>query len=202
MATSLTAKQYIEVAQSLPPRLLNFFKKHPPPSVGVLSNNQKVQLIARRDLKTLNAGGSADAEGSSLSTESATSNESTSSTAISPFLSRNPFLPMKKPRSTTWIGPSISLRRQAELYKIAMAHGVLDLMPLGPKHPEVREQKRIEQGLRVQGTGIGKKVKGKYWERTMQGKLEERRKAMAGMPELIRAWKLAGYGRYWKKWPK
>jgi large subunit ribosomal protein L25 len=109
---------------------------------------------------------------------------------------------MKDPKTGTWIGPSISLRRQAELYKIAMADGVLDLMPLGPKHPEVREQKRIEQGLRVQGTGIGKKVKGKHWERTMQGKLEERRKAMAGMPELIRQWRLAGSGRYWKKWPK
>jgi large subunit ribosomal protein L25 len=193
MATSTAAKkQYIEVAQSLHPRLLNFFKKHAPPTVGVLSSNATVRAVARKNLDSSQASTSADA----------TESSSDDASDASPFQTRNPFLPMKDPRTGTWIGPAISLRRQAELYKIAMANGVLDLMPRGPKHPEVREQKRIEQGLRVQGTGIGKKVKGKHWERTMQGKLEERRKAMAGMPELIRQWRLAGSGRYWKKWPK
>ena len=75
-------------------------------------------------------------------------------------------------------------------------------MPISPKHPEVKEQKRIEHGLRVQGTGEGKRVKGKYWERTLRQRLEGRRKAMEGMPEMIRAWKQRGQGRGWKKWPR
>lgn len=75
-------------------------------------------------------------------------------------------------------------------------------MPLSAKHPEVRELKRIENGLRVQGTGIGKRVKGKLWERTLKGRLDERRKAMEGMPEMIRLWKQRGHGRGWKKFPK
>ncbi len=44
-------------------------------------------------------------------------------------------------------------------------------------------------GLRVRGTGEGRKVKGHKWERRMPAKLEARRKAMEGMPELIRLWK-------------
>lgn len=41
----------------------------------------------------------------------------------------------------------------------------------------------------MRGTGEGQKVKGHKWERTMPAKLEARRKAMEGMPELIRQWK-------------
>ena len=76
------------------------------------------------------------------------------------------------------------------------------MMPLSNKHPEVKELKREEQGLRVQGTGVGKKVKGKKWERTLRGRLEERRKAMESMLEMIRHWKERGHGRGIKKWPK
>ena len=41
----------------------------------------------------------------------------------------------------------------------------------------------------MRGTGDGQKVKGHKWERKMPAKLEARRKAMEGMPELIRQWK-------------
>jgi large subunit ribosomal protein L25 len=46
----------------------------------------------------------------------------------------------------------------------------------------------LEKGLRVRGTGEGQKVKGHKWERQMPAKLEARRKAMEGMPLLIRKW--------------
>ena len=85
---------------------------------------------------------------------------------------------------------------------MAKSSNVLSLMPLSPKHPEVKEEKRIEHGLRLQGTGVGKKVKGKLWERTLRTRLEDRRKAMEGMPEMIRHWKERGHGRGIKKWPK
>lgn len=111
-------------------------------------------------------------------------------------------MPWKNPRTGNWHSPHYSLRRQKELFRLAVEHNVLPLMPLSPKHPEVREQKRIERGLRVQGTGVGKKVKGHQWERTLRNRLEDRRKAMEGMPELVEKWKRAGHGRTWKKWPK
>jgi len=56
--------------------------------------------------------------------------------------------------------------------------------------------------LRVKGTGVGQKVKGKLWERTLKGRLDDRRKAMEGMAELIKNWKQRGHGRGLKKWPK
>jgi large subunit ribosomal protein L25 len=115
---------------------------------------------------------------------------------------RNPFLAFKNPSTGNWHAPHYSLRRQAELFKLAKEFDVLPLMPHSPKHPEIKEQKRIENGLRVQGTGIGKRVKGKLWERTLKGRLAERTKAMEGMPEMIRQWKERGHGRGWKKWPK
>jgi large subunit ribosomal protein L25 len=74
-------------------------------------------------------------------------------------------------------------------------------MPYGPKHPEVKQARR-EEGLKMKGTGVGQRVKGKKWERTLRGRLEERRRAMEGMPEMIREWKRLGHGRGWKKWPK
>jgi large subunit ribosomal protein L25 len=68
--------------------------------------------------------------------------------------------------------------------------------------PSEIERKRIENGLRVKGTGAGQKVKGKLWERTMKGRLDKREKAMEGMDEMIKQWKERGHGRGWKKWPK
>ena len=59
-----------------------------------------------------------------------------------------------------------------------------------------------ESRLRVKGTGVGQKVKGKLWERTLKPRLEKRKKAMEGMDRLVREWKERGHGRGWKKWPK
>ena len=54
----------------------------------------------------------------------------------------------------------------------------------------------------VKGTGVGQKVKGHYWERTLRSKLELRQKAMERMPDLINAWRYAGHGKKWKKFPR
>src|SRR5947207_2555888 len=58
-----------------------------------------------------------------------------------------------------------SLRRQADLFKLARKHGVEGFLPFTVKGTEERLRRRIENGLRVRGTGIGQKVKGKGWER-------------------------------------
>jgi len=85
---------------------------------------------------------------------------------------------------------------------LAVKHNVVSLLPHSSKLPSEIERRRVEHGLRVKGTGVGQKVKGKMWERTLKGRLEERRKAMEAMPEMIKQWKERGHGRGWKKWPK
>lgn len=72
---------------------------------------------------------------------------------------------------------------------MARANGVEELLPYTTKGTEERIQRRVEHGLRVKGTGVGQKVKGKLWERTMKGRLEKRRQAMLGMPKLVQQWK-------------
>lgn len=73
--------------------------------------------------------------------------------------------------------------------KLAIRYNVEGLLPPGTKSTEYKETRRAERGLQVKGTGVGQKVKGHKWERTMEGRLEDRRKAMMEMPELIRLWK-------------
>lgn len=179
----------IRLAQQLPPRLLNFFKKYPPPQIRTATTPSTLT----------------DSSSSSSSDSPAAVTETTmtdSSSGLTDKKSHNPFLPFKNPRTGLWHGPAYSLRRQADLYKLAKAHFVLDLMPIAPKHPEVKAQKRLEKGLLVQGTGEGKRVKGKLWERQLRSKMDERRKAMEGMNEMVKNWKERGHGRGWKKWPK
>lgn len=101
----------------------------------------------------------------------------------------NPFLPRKISNSKKWMGPRYGLRQQADLVKLAIKYNVEPLLPPGPKSTEYKAAKLAERGLRIKGTGIGQKVKGHKWERTMEAKLEDRRKAMMEMPEMIRLWK-------------
>ncbi|KAJ9139189.1 hypothetical protein NKR23_g8038 [Pleurostoma richardsiae] len=113
----------------------------------------------------------------------------------------NPFRSTKHPVTGQWHDPVFSLRRQAELVKLAREHGVEELLPYTPKGTEERLGKRVEFGLRVKGTGVGQKVKGHAYERTLIAKMEKRREAMLNMPKLIRQWKAVGK-RNWTKFPK
>ncbi|KAL2380356.1 hypothetical protein RJZ90_004649 [Blastomyces dermatitidis] len=101
----------------------------------------------------------------------------------------NPFLPYKNPETGRWRGAMISLRRQNELVKLAAQYGVEELLPPSRKSTVYKETKAVEKGLRIRGTGIGQKVKGHKWERTLEVRLEDRKKAMMGMPAMIRLWK-------------
>jgi large subunit ribosomal protein L25 len=82
----------------------------------------------------------------------------------------NPFLPTKHPVTGKWHDPVYSLRRQAEIVKLARENGVEELLPYTPKGTYERLQKRVELGLRVKGTGVGQKVKGHKHERQMIAK--------------------------------
>ncbi|KAI9794863.1 MAG: hypothetical protein M1816_002991 [Peltula sp. TS41687] len=147
MAVVQKHQLYLKLARSLPNRLTDFFRRHPPPALLQPSDQQQ------------------------------------------PTSHGNPFQPRKHPITGRWSSPIYSLRRQAELVKLARNYGVEELLPHGVKGTQERIRQRHEHGLRVKGTGVGQKVKGKAWERDLKGKLEKRRQAMLAMPQMIQDWK-------------
>lgn len=82
----------------------------------------------------------------------------------------SPFRAQKNPVTGKWHDPVFSLRRQAELVKLARQHGVEELLPYTVKGTEEKLRRRAENGLRVKGTGVGQRVKGKESERTLKGR--------------------------------
>ncbi|TID27397.1 hypothetical protein E6O75_ATG00164 [Venturia nashicola] len=168
-----------ELGKTLPPVLLEFFRRFPPSDSYATGPQRPARLT-----------------GNPKPTEILL--------ACTPLAdpTYNPFQTWKNPITGRWRPPMFSLRRQAELVKKAVNYGVAELLPHTNKLPWVKAQKREEQGLRVKGTGVGEKVKGKAWERTVKGRLEKRRRAMLEMPKLVQQWKQRGHGRGWKKWPK
>lgn len=190
MASAGLNQKHIRLAQSLPPRLLNFFKKYPPPALRTPAAATTTKTTTTTTTTAIDTTSPQDANAAEA-------------TAPAPAAEpHNPFLPFRNPSTNRWHSPRYSLRTQASLVKLASTHNVLSLLPFSTKLPEVRAAKRREQGLRTQGTGEGKRVKGKMWERTLKGRLEERRRAMEGMAEMVKVWKERGHGRGWKKWPK
>ncbi|KAF2142210.1 uncharacterized protein K452DRAFT_351129 [Aplosporella prunicola CBS 121167] len=172
-------QQHVQLAKTLPPRLMRFFQRYPPPS-----------LVPPTATATATA-------------NTTTADAGTPTTIVSPEKTyRNPFKPHFNTITGRWQSPAFGLRRQAELCKLASKHGVEELLPYSIKKSGEREKRREEKGLRVRGTGVGQKVKGKAWERQLKGKLEERRQAMLNMPQMVQEWKQRGHGRGWKKWPK
>ncbi|KAI0184592.1 hypothetical protein EV127DRAFT_464324 [Xylaria flabelliformis] len=95
---------------------------------------------------------------------------STRTNTIADGATPNPFLPHKHPVTGKWHDPEFSLRRQAELVKLAREEGVEELLPFTSKGTEERIRHRVEHGLRVRGTGVGQKVKGHLYERMLATK--------------------------------
>jgi large subunit ribosomal protein L25 len=172
MATQINST-HVQLARSLPPRLLRFFARYGPP-LAQPGTSYTITTALNTPSSDPNA-----------------SQEEFSSAVPASDLAeyQNPFRNTKHPMSGKWHDPKFSLRRQAELVKLAREHGVEELLPFTTKSPEEKLRRRQEQGLRVRGTGVGQKVKGKWWERTQKNRLEQRRQAMLGMPAMIQQWK-------------
>lgn len=83
---------------------------------------------------------------------------------------RNPFAPKKFHPTGRTHNPVYSLRRQADLVKLARENGVEELLPFTPKKTEEQLRHRVTYGLRVKGTGVDQKVKGKIHERQLATK--------------------------------
>lgn len=169
----MASQEYVRLAQSLPPRLLRFFARYPPPKPSSAPASSSISTALN----------------TSSSNPNARQTEHTVSHSPPPLPHPNPFQSQKHPATGKWHNPVFSLRRQADLVKMARANGIEELLPYTTKGTEARIQRRMEQGLRVKGTGVGQRVKGKGWERTMKGRLEKRRQAMLGMPKLVQQWK-------------
>lgn len=161
------AEKYVKLAQSLPPQLLRFFQRNQAHLADYFANAAK---------KVTPTAAGTFAESSKHP---------------------NPFRSQKNLETGRWHDPIYSLRRQADLVKLARANGVEELLPPTVKGTEARIQKRAANGLRVKGTGYGQRVKGKLWERTMKGRLEKRKQAMEAMPALIEEWKKVKISRFW-----
>ncbi|KAF3929136.1 hypothetical protein ABW20_dc0110599 [Dactylellina cionopaga] len=109
----------------------------------------------------------------------------------------NPFTSTVNPATGKWQDPIFSLRRQADICKLARKYGVEQLLPPTPKSAMSREQRALEVKKVT-----AKKVKGQMWERHLLEKVKKRKDAMLKMPAMIKEWKLKGHGRGWKEWPK
>lgn len=173
-----SAESYVKLARSLPPRLLRFFSRYPPRPISVPetipSSNPSLDtstpLIPGRN-----------------------SEEALTQRVLEPSSLPNPFKCHKHPATGKWHDPVFSLRRQADLVKLARTHGVEELLPFTVKGTNYRIQKRAELGLRVKGTGVEQKVKGHKWERMMRGKMAGRKEAMLAMPQMIHDWKMVSF---------
>ncbi|KAL1793201.1 mitochondrial 54S ribosomal protein mL59 [Alternaria dauci] len=205
----MSAQKSAEIAKSLPPRLLRFFQKYPPPSLFPSLSSQLAPPTSHAAPDTISTTPPTDPNASMTETSAPETTPRPSNAPSDPNIPPeafdlpypNPFLPHKNFATGRWQSPAYGLRKQADLVKLASQHGVVDLLPWTIKKPGEKERRRIEKGLQVKGTGEGQKVKGKLWERTLKGRLEMRRQAMLNMPALIQEWKQRGHGRGWKKWP-
>ena len=163
-----TNPQHLRLAQTLPLRLQKFFVLCPP-RIKALKPEPPVEADPLAQISPALA--------------------TTPAFEVLPPKGKNPFLPHKHSRTQRWHPPIYSLRRQKELVKLARDHGVEELLPYTPKKPSEKLKRALAFGLRVRGTGVGQKVKGHKWERTVDQKLERRRQAMLEMPAMILKWK-------------
>ncbi|KAF3483840.1 uncharacterized protein GIQ15_03164 [Arthroderma uncinatum] len=199
MATQTT----VGLVETLPVRLRNFFARYPPQYYSSQAIPKSLPKQESQSSSTEDSESSAVIKPAPSPFASRSTKVKLSKTKVAGSLSYtdsllrsnpnelypNPFLPYKNPETGRWRGAVVSLRRQAELVKLGIKYGVEELLPPGRKSTEYKQARLIEKGLRIKGTGVGQKVKGHKWERLMKGKLEERKKAMLGMPSMIRLWK-------------
>jgi large subunit ribosomal protein L25 len=165
----------ISLAKTLPTTLLRFFRKFPPrqPPTEPIPPSTKTTTTESGDTYSIAVPNNRHV------------------TTLPPLADPafNPFLPWLNPQTKKWRSPVYSLRRQADLCKLARKYGIEELLPWSPKMIAVKRAKKDLLGVRVKGTGVGQNVKGHKWERHMIVTQDKRRKAMENMPELIEKWK-------------
>lgn len=162
---SATSQKYIELAKALHPRLQRFFAKYPPTQILPKQTRANTAAAAGEWSPSETARAPITVEGKTATTATISPDNPTANPTPT-----NPFLPFKHPVTGKWQDPVYSLRRQAELVKLAREAGVEELLPFTNKGTEERIRHRVRWGLRVRGTGEGQKVKGHLYERLLAKK--------------------------------
>ena len=160
MSSAGNAK-YMALARALPERLKVFLARYPPGSIVSPTGSNTSCVPAPAPTSTDNE-----------------SQEQQQQQNSQPQLTRyqqerpNPFIPVLNAATGKWQDPLYSLRRQAELVKMAREHGVEELLPETRKGTLTRVERRVRSGLKVKGTGRGKRVKGHKFERVVEQKYD------------------------------
>ena len=83
----------------------------------------------------------------------------------------NPFKPTVFAATGRWHNPVYSLRRQADLFKLAREHGVEELLPPSRKSSAYKAQRLMEREAKG-GAPMARSLnpKGRHWERTLHAK--------------------------------
>lgn len=127
------SQELVNIAKSLPPKLIRFFARYPPLSI--------LPPVPLKD-----------------------------SSALPKHQLINPFKATKDPITNRWHNPVFSLRRQADLVKLARENHVEELLPFTVKSTKEKIRRKLKYGSRIKGTGVGEKVKGKSSERKMKAR--------------------------------
>ena len=170
------AQADIALARSLPPKLLKFFSRYPPPDAAFQEQTRNIQILTPAPQISSRSSGSPAPQSLLLRSSKIP-------------IPNNPFRSHKHPVTGTWHNPKYSLRQQADLVKLARTHGIEGLLPPTVKGTEERLLKRAKYGLQVRGTGVGRRVKGTKAERTLRPRLDKRKQAMLDMPAMVEQWK-------------
>lgn len=168
------AQADIALARSLPPKLLRFFARHPPPDAAFYEQTRIIPTLTPAPL---------------ISVKKSTTTQALLLRSSKISIPKNPFCSHKNPVTGNWHNPKYSLRQQADLVKLARTHGIEGLLPPTVKGTEERLLKRAKYGLQVRGTGVGRRVKGTKAERTLRPRLDKRKQAMLDMPAMVEQWK-------------
>lgn len=184
MALTLSQKDCIKLGKTLPTRLITFFRKYPTATLLGLDNRTFIKSADAISNPTI----------SKETLDEPPENIARDTQPLPEF--HNPFMPMKNYVTGRWRGARYGLRIQADLVKLAAKNGVEDFLPYTKKKTGERQRRREERGLRIKGTGVGQKVKGKKWERTLWKRQLRRRNAMLRMPSMIYHWKRVSIHSY------
>ena len=153
----------------LPPKSQNFFIRYPPRNPAlrtVYSQDDKSLSIAKKlhDFQSVPA-----SLHKPVLTETTNSTGKPVPTVLLPF--QNPFKPTRDPRSGKFHAPRYSLRRQADIIKLAMRFGVAELLP-----PSAKMDKLLNGRKRPMAGTL--KPKGSYEERTRRQYVERKQKSL------------------------
>lgn len=128
-APMASPQQYVNLARSLPPRLLRFFQRYPP-------------AVTQQSFDQLHDQPTGDDSPQPTSIVSDQAYPPNQASTNPPPERPNPFQSQRHPVTGRWHDPVYSLRRQADLVKLAREHGVEPLLPFTKKGTQERRRRR------------------------------------------------------------